>query len=86
MWQLICIVFFQSDVDTIKVDDDEGKEVSIQVSVEMPFDIRSIECPTHQVKIKVSFSGNHVKIETLFARFVDIEEVMKVQCNFIPQF
>ena len=28
--------------------------VSVQVAVEMPFDIKTIESPTHKVKIKVS--------------------------------
>lgn len=35
------------------MESDEQKEVTVQVSVEMPFDIRSIQCPTHKVKIKV---------------------------------
>ena len=46
----------QSDVDTVKVDGDEQKEVTVQISVEMPFDIRTIQCPTHKVKVKVRFS------------------------------
>ncbi len=28
--------------------------LSVQVFVEMPFDIKSIECPTHKIKMKVS--------------------------------
>ena len=38
----------------MKVDQDEDREVSIQTAIEMPSDIRSIECPTHRVRIKVS--------------------------------
>ena len=31
-------------------------ELSIQVAVEMPFDIKSVESPTHKIKLKVSES------------------------------
>ena len=52
-----CVQYnLQSDVDTVKVDDDERKEVTVQISVEMPFDIRAIQCLTHKVKVKVTFS------------------------------
>ena len=30
-------------------------EISVQVSVEMPFDIRNIVSPTHKIKYKVCF-------------------------------
>ena len=62
MYRFNVLFIVQSDVDTVKVDDDDGKEVSIQVSVEMPFDIRSIECPTHKVKIKVCCNENQLEI------------------------
>ena len=52
----MCSINLQSDVDTVKVDGDEQKEVTVQISVEMPFDIRTIQCPTHKVKIKVRFT------------------------------
>ncbi|XP_052241111.1 uncharacterized protein LOC127851394 isoform X2 [Dreissena polymorpha] len=39
----------QHETDTVEV---QQGETSVQVSVEMPFDIRSIECPTQKVKIK----------------------------------
>ena len=52
-----CVQYnLQSDVDTVKIDGDERKEVTVQISVEMPFDIRTIQCPTHKVKVKVRFS------------------------------
>ena len=28
-------------------------DLSVQVFIEMPFTIKSIECPTHKIKIKV---------------------------------
>jgi len=43
----------QATVDTVKVDGGE-RAVSVQVAVEMPFDIRSITSPTHQLCIKVT--------------------------------
>ena len=30
-------------------------ELSVQVAVEMPFDIKTIESPTHKIKLKVCF-------------------------------
>ncbi|KAL4233481.1 Protein mono-ADP-ribosyltransferase parp4 [Mactra antiquata] len=39
----------QKETDTVEV---EQGETSIQVSVDMPYDIRSIECPTHRIKSK----------------------------------
>ena len=41
----------QATVDTVEVED--GGDVSIQVAVEMPFDIRNITSPTHRLCIKV---------------------------------
>ena len=29
-------------------------KLSVQIFVEMPFDIKDIECPTHKIKMKVS--------------------------------
>lgn len=45
--------FLQADVETVKVAKDDG-DISVEVSVEMPFDIKTIECPTHKIKIKAS--------------------------------
>lgn len=45
--------FFQTTVDTVKVDSNIGQNTSLQISVNMPFDIRSIESPTHRMKKKV---------------------------------
>ena len=33
-------------------------ELSIQVAVEMPFDIKSVESPTHKIKMKVTITNN----------------------------
>jgi hypothetical protein len=41
---------------------DSGRcDVSLQVAMEMPFDIRSLTSPTHQIKVKV------YKIQVKFA-------------------
>lgn len=45
----------QAMVETVRVGD--GGSVSVQVAVEMPFDIRSITSPTHRVRIKVLTSA-----------------------------
>ena len=37
------VVFFPSD----------AKDFSVEVSVEMPFDIRTIDSPSHSIRIKV---------------------------------
>ncbi|CAH1800048.1 unnamed protein product [Owenia fusiformis] len=42
----------QSDVHTVKVDKDESDYVTVQVSVRMPFNIHTLHCPTHKVKMK----------------------------------
>ncbi|XP_032219397.2 protein mono-ADP-ribosyltransferase PARP4 isoform X2 [Nematostella vectensis] len=42
----------QTDVDTICVDEENQSNTSVQVSVEMPFEIRAILCPGHDVKVK----------------------------------
>ena len=41
VWHFIRGSFFTSD------------NLSVQVFIEMPFTIKSIECPTHKIKIKV---------------------------------
>ena len=33
---------------------DHCRSVSVQVAMEMPFKIKTIECPTHNIKMKVS--------------------------------
>ena len=45
-------------METVKVEGGGG-DVSVQVAVEMPFDIRSISSPTHQLRIKVNVSTQH---------------------------
>lgn len=50
---LFCIdvklFLIQTDVEKIKVRD-AAKKCSVQVSVEMPFNINNIESPTHKIK------------------------------------
>ena len=57
----------QDKLDTHKV---KSGQTSLQVAVEMPFDIKSLECPTHPVKVKVrsvpsSNCGNAFTFSTL---------------------
>ncbi|KAL5457332.1 hypothetical protein EMCRGX_G034580 [Ephydatia muelleri] len=40
----------QSDVTKVKVQ--EQGSVSVQVAMEMPFKIKTLECPTHKIKVK----------------------------------
>ncbi|KAI0229496.1 Protein mono-ADP-ribosyltransferase PARP4 [Lamellibrachia satsuma] len=42
----------QTGLTTVNVDKEIQNEVTIQVAIEMPFDIRSITCPTHRVRLK----------------------------------
>ena len=42
----------QAAVETVRVDG-RGDEVSVQVAVEMPFEIRAITSPSHRLRIKV---------------------------------
>ncbi|KAJ7391391.1 Protein mono-ADP-ribosyltransferase parp4 [Desmophyllum pertusum] len=45
----------QTDVDTVTIDDNLPKElydVSVEMSVEMPFEIRSLESPSHVIRTK----------------------------------
>ena len=51
---------YQDTVDTVKVKSPQ-QNVSVQVALEMPFDIRSIVCPSHKVKIKVRICVNGEK-------------------------
>ena len=53
------VVFFssQKDVETQNIEDNSEQDISIEVAMEMPFDIRKVTCPTHKVKLKVSASS-----------------------------
>ena len=42
----------QHDTDTVQV---QQGETSIQIAIEMPFDIRSIDCPTNKIRMKVRY-------------------------------
>ncbi|XP_078001506.1 protein mono-ADP-ribosyltransferase PARP4-like isoform X2 [Glandiceps talaboti] len=53
----------QTDVKTVKVDKEGQGSISIQISIEMPFDIRSIESPTHRVKVKNTDTKAVVELE-----------------------
>ncbi|XP_038059035.1 uncharacterized protein LOC119730290 isoform X2 [Patiria miniata] len=46
----------QTDVTTVKVDTDTERSLSVHISVEMPYDIRSLESPTHPIKHKQTAS------------------------------
>ena len=47
---------FQTSVGEVKMDHDTVNKVTcgMTVSIQMPFDIREINCPTHKTVIKVS--------------------------------
>ena len=40
-------------MDTVKVDSKKMSDVTVHVSIEMPFNILSIESPSHKIKMKV---------------------------------
>ena len=44
---------FQHETATLKVDG-AVHDSSVHVAIEMPFEIRSIDSPSHKIKIKVS--------------------------------
>jgi len=44
----------QSSIYGVKVKSSKRANFSLQVAMEMPFDIRSITSPTHTIKYKVS--------------------------------
>lgn len=52
---------FQDVVESVKVDDDLACELSVRIAVEMPYDIRKLECPTHEIRIKVPVCAMHVE-------------------------
>ena len=39
--------------ESVKVDNENPCELSVHIAVEMPFDIRNLDCPTHDIKMKV---------------------------------
>ena len=52
----------QTDVEQVKVTKDTVDNISLQVSIEMPFDIRSLTSPTHKVKVKKTASKAVVEL------------------------
>ena len=44
-------------------------DVSVQVAVEMPFKIRTIESPTHKLRIKVCILLYYVYIYTYYSTY-----------------
>ena len=42
----------QSDVEKVKVHEDGADTLSVQISIEMPFPIKTIDSPTHKIKLK----------------------------------
>ncbi|XP_066269374.1 protein mono-ADP-ribosyltransferase PARP4-like [Branchiostoma lanceolatum] len=53
----------QEDLETVKVEEDAGKEFSLQVAMEMPFDIRDIQSPSHKIRVKRTASKAVVELE-----------------------
>ncbi|XP_033122166.1 protein mono-ADP-ribosyltransferase PARP4-like [Anneissia japonica] len=53
----------QEQMDTTKISGQPTGETSIQIAVEMPYDIRSIKSPTHQIKMKQSATKATVELE-----------------------
>ncbi|XP_064404134.1 protein mono-ADP-ribosyltransferase PARP4-like isoform X3 [Halichondria panicea] len=51
----------QSDVEKVKVKE-QSDNLSVQVSIEMPFTIKTLECPTHMIKIKQTASMATVEV------------------------
>ena len=51
-------IHLQHDTDTVEV---RQGETTVQIAIAMPFDIRSIECPTNKVRIKVCIRLKTVK-------------------------
>ena len=57
MWQmqsLLYVAYIHVPTYVTCISFPHSANVSVQVAVEMPFDIKTIESPTHKVKIKVS--------------------------------
>ncbi|XP_012936925.2 protein mono-ADP-ribosyltransferase PARP4, partial [Aplysia californica] len=50
----------QNDLQSEKVS--SASKTSVQVAVEMPFDIRTLDCPTHKVKIKQTASKAYLEV------------------------
>ncbi|CAH3018315.1 unnamed protein product, partial [Porites evermanni] len=56
----------QTDVDTVHIDEKGSSDVldvSVEVSVEMPFDIRTIDSPSHSIRIKRTATKAVVSLE-----------------------
>ena len=47
-------------MDTVKIKEELGDNVSIQVAVEMPFDIKTIDCPSHKIRTKVGHTTDSI--------------------------
>ncbi|XP_062507413.1 protein mono-ADP-ribosyltransferase PARP4-like isoform X2 [Corticium candelabrum] len=52
----------QTDVDTVKVEQDTSR-FSVQISIEMPFEIKSIQSPSHKLKTKRTATMAMVELE-----------------------
>ncbi|VDI55612.1 poly [ADP-ribose] polymerase [Mytilus galloprovincialis] len=44
----------QSELTSLKVKDTGRCDLSLQVAMEMPFDIRNVKSPTHRIKVKIT--------------------------------
>ena len=48
--------FLQDHVERVDIVDTAQKDFSLQISVEMPYEIRTIHSPTNVIKLKVGIS------------------------------
>ncbi|XP_065826671.1 protein mono-ADP-ribosyltransferase PARP4-like isoform X4 [Oscarella lobularis] len=71
----------QSDVKTVKVEKEHTGDLSVQVAVEMPFDIRNVQSPTHKIKVKQTATKSMIELcpgQTLdggFQVFISLAEI-----------
>ena len=69
---IFIFVSFQTDLDTVKVKGQGEGDTTVQVAIDMPFDIRTLECPTHKVKVKVGFNELDMLSFVVFPRLKNI--------------
>ena len=65
------ISLFQSTVKSVKIDEKKKCDLSLQVAIEMPSDIRKVYSPTHTINCKVCF------LKSLCFTLI----VVKILCN-----
>ena len=64
----------QDDVTTVNVEEEEPGDFSLQIAVEMPYDIKTLHSPTHSnfLKIKVQFHCETYGLTSLFIAHIYI--------------